>query len=262
VYVNDLSEQQIINDFFILLDEDNKVFQFKHLNVNEYKILKNPLLGTINVTFFLKENQFDFILEGFKKYPIRIETIDGSVCETNLIGSDVNTTMVKKMIELNGFHKYLSEILDFSLTNIDDEKGKITVKITRCDDLYLRPHYLNSSFSIKNLKSYYLKQNNNIDEYFLKKKPSEITLSDFKENFITMSSEFKNRNSENLIIKLKSDDGSNRLTANISYIDSKTKNEKTMTMVFENFKKNNSVVITILIVLICLAGVSVLGFIA
>jgi hypothetical protein len=133
--------------------------------------------------------------------------------------------------------------MHFNVESIDDHKGVATVKVTESQE----EKYLNKIFQFFNLRPYFIEQNKKIGSSFKQKKTSEITENDFKNNFITMSDAFVNRHANDLSISLVPNDHKQILTANLTFVDIKTKEPITLTYKYDfNQKSTNwSLMITI-----------------
>jgi hypothetical protein len=140
--------------------------------------------------------------------------------------------------------------MTFSIQTLDDYKGTATICIKESPE----EDYLNKTFEIFNLKPYFIEQNKKINNLILKKKPSEISENEFKNNFIKMSDEFNNRHINDLSISLQADDNKKVLIANLSYNDIKTNQKIDLTYRYDFDKKFINLTLIIGII-----GLSIIG---
>jgi hypothetical protein len=76
-----------------------------------------------------------------------------------------------------------------------------------------------------------------ITAYSFKNRANKITVTSFKENFLTMSDEFKNRCENNLSIKFTYSGNYKTLHANITYVNEETKQPEILSLTFNGFNE-------------------------
>ncbi|MDR0674864.1 MAG: hypothetical protein LBF36_01190 [Mycoplasmataceae bacterium] len=248
--VNEISNNELLKEYIILKTNYDELGDWTLLNKDQYKITRNQHNATIKISVFLDDNTFEYTYDGFKTASIVIKDIDGSISVNNLIADDLNNEKIRELIKLNGIQSSLIESMTFSIQTLDDYKGTATICIKESPE----EDYLNKTFEIFNLKPYFIEQNKKINNLILKKKPSEISENEFKNNFIKMSDEFNNRHINDLSISLQADDNKKVLIANLSYNDIKTNQKIDLTYRYDFDKKFINLTLIIGII-----GLSIIG---
>jgi hypothetical protein len=193
--------------------------------------------------------KYEQTYDGFKRETITFKDIDSTILENNLIADDLSDEKIKQLMHTIGINmSYLNDI-HFEMQDVNNDKGSVVIRISECN----QPDYINKTFKIFNLKPYFIQQNTNIDNSILKKKPSEITESEFRKGFIKMSDEFISRHMKDLSISLTPNDKENKLFATITFTDVKTNEQVKVNYNYDFNKKSINQTL-----LVCLGGAALI----
>ncbi|GHU48479.1 hypothetical protein FACS1894218_5500 [Bacilli bacterium] len=216
-YPSQMTDEVLFNTYVNLITNYGETADFNILNKDQYHIIRNEVVGTINLNIIIDGNVFENEYSGFKVMGQKIPDIDGSLDKFNITGVDLSNGQIIKLLELNHFNSYVANSLDYDVVNDDNVNGVATISVIGCDDHAIHDIYINQTFKINKLQPYFIQQAKDIDKSLYKISPSKITLDQFKNYFIKMSPEFQNRNLEDLQIDLIP--STNALVGKISYTE-------------------------------------------
>jgi hypothetical protein len=231
------------------------------LEKKQYHITRNNQKGTIQIDLQINDKNYSNVYNGFKVDVKAINNIDASLSSKKIISNDLNDDTITQLLKLNNFDSRIAESLHFQIVKVDDHAGTADIKIIKCDDDDLTNSYMNRVFTIENLAPYFIEQNMHPSEEFLSKKPSEISLIDFKNNFLNISDEFNARHQNDLSIALEPNDHEHKLTAKITYKNSDKDTSVTFSYNFDNHKLIKNIGFIVAAAGILTVGLLILGIV-
>jgi hypothetical protein len=181
-YPSDLSDEQVIDMFVLLIDSYNQVGNFSLLEANQYKVERNENIGAIYISLNINGNHSNTTFYGFKRVDGLLKDIDGSLDQFNLIASDINSTELRKLMVLNQISPYVSDVLNYEITP-ENMKGEAIVHVVSCRDVSISDLYVGKDFKVLNLQPMFIRGKKNINQSFFHRKASQVTINSFKENF-------------------------------------------------------------------------------
>ncbi|GHU31484.1 hypothetical protein FACS1894166_03020 [Bacilli bacterium] len=242
-YPSQVDDKMLFDAYVNLITNYGETADFNILNKDQYRVERNEVTGTMNLSLIFGDKLIEHSFTGFKSMGQKIPDIDGSVDKFNISGVDLSNGEIIKLLELNHFNSYVANSLNYDVIEDDSTRGIATVQVVGCNDPDLHDIYINQTFKINNLQPYFIKQEMDIDASLYKITPNKITMDQFKEYFINMSPEFQNRNLDNLVIELVPT--AKTLVGNISYKEGTTDQTVTMTFTYDGFhqRKFNMLII-------------------